>query len=147
MIDNDEQQNQSNKNSKSLQEQFDQAFDRQNLSDKEKDELEKVLAKIREKIGDEVENAKLKVRVVNMNQVQNMYKRLGRASNFYYIGAVLCLVVALYFVQQGKQILPGLFGLIMLFNVAMSLYSYRAIVRIERFMKIVRQQTKRKFKQ
>lgn len=142
----DEQQKQADKNNQSLEAQFNKAFDKENLSDKEKAELETILAKVRQEIGDEINHAKLKVRVVNVNQVQTMYKRLGKVSNFHYVGAVLCLVAGLYFVQQGKQILPALFGFIMLVNVVMSLLSYRATIRIERFMQGVQQQAKRKFK-
>lgn len=100
----------------------------------DKDEAtEKILKELREKFP---QNAK--IRVINLKEVQNVYQRLGKISNFHYIGAILCLIVGLYYAQEGSHIIPIVLGSVMFFNMIFALLAYKATTKIERFLELVK---------
>lgn len=99
---------------------------------KNQEPTEELLNKIRQELP---KNAK--IRIINLKEIQNMYTRLGKVSNFHYIGAILCLIVALYFVQQGNQVVPFVLGLFMLLNTVLALLAYKATTKIEKILAFV----------
>ena len=103
-------------------------------------ELEEIIKKVREEL-----NSNVKIHVINVNQIHHMYKRMGKVSNFHYIGAVLCLAVGIYYAQAGSQAVPMALGVVMLVNMILALLAYRATTRIEKLMEML-QHTKKKIK-
>lgn len=105
----------------------------------QKPETDEIIQKIRQEFP---KNAK--IRVISLKDMQTMHTRLGKVSNFHYIGAILCLIVALYFVQQGNQVVPFVLGLVMVFNMIFALLAYKATTRIEKFLDFVQHEKGKK---
>lgn len=103
------------------------------------DPTDEIIQKLRQ---DFPKNAKIKV--ISLKDMQTMHTRLGKVSNFHYIGAVLCLVVALYFVQQGNQVVPFVLGLAMLFNIIFALLAYKATTKIDKILELIQYQKRQR---
>lgn len=104
-----------------------------------KEPTDEMIEKLRQEFP---KNAKIKV--ISLKDMQNMYTRLGKVSNFHYIGAILCLIVALYFVQQGNRVVPFVLGSVMLLNMIFALLAYKATTKIEKLLDLIQQQKRQK---
>lgn len=107
--------------------------------EKKDETIEEIIQELREKYP-----KKAKIKVISLKDMQTMYTRLGKVSNFHYIGAILCLIVALYFVQQGNQVVPFVLGLVMLLNMIFALLAYKATTKIEKILDLIQGEKRQK---
>lgn len=92
----------------------------------------------------QVDNKKVKVRMVTMDELNRLTIRLRKITNFNFTGAILCMMAGIYFAQAGRELLPKIFVGLMALTLLMTILSYRASSKVSSVIEIVqRKKSKR----
>ena len=85
---------------------------------------------------DHIINGK-KVKVINLEELKRFAMRLGKISNFYFIGALVMFFAGTHFAQAGNVLLPKIFFGVLMFCLIMTLLSFRISYKVGKVVDII----------
>lgn len=78
-----------------------------------------------------------KVKVINLLELKRFATRLGKISNFYFIGAIAMFFAGIHFAQAGSVLLPKIFLGVLVFCLIMTLLSFRISYKVGKVVDLV----------
>lgn len=78
-----------------------------------------------------------KVKVINFEELKRFGTRLGKISQFYFIGAIAMFFAGIHFAQAGSVLLPKIFLGVLVFCLIMTLLSFRISYKVGQVVDLV----------
>ncbi|MFW2177536.1 MULTISPECIES: hypothetical protein [unclassified Moraxella] len=82
-------------------------------------------------------NNRMKIKVITLDELANLTKRLHKVTNFYFMGAVMCMLAGVHYASLGSELLPKIFVGLVVMTLCMTILSYRANSRLNQVLELV----------
>ncbi|OPH34858.1 hypothetical protein [Moraxella atlantae] len=82
---------------------------------------------------------KVKIKVLKLDELKSVAARLRKIARFQLTGTILCSLAAMYYTEQGSQLLPKVFGAVAFLTLVLGALSFRTRYKVLRLIALIKQ--------
>lgn len=82
---------------------------------------------------------KVKIKVLKLDELKSVAAHLRKIARFQLTGTILCSLAAMYYTEQGSQLLPKVFVAVALLTLVLGALSFRTRYKVLRLIALIKQ--------